>query len=1009
MIRYLLVFAIIPFFICSAKPVSAQPNQVEIIDESQGLSDNRIHSFFKDRQGYIWIGTANGLNRYDGRSFRIYSPANKMDYLSSEFINSITEDSKGNLWIATRGGLNILDARRDSVTIYKPGSNSASQDATVIPSAWIWDVDIAGDGSVWLAPDARDLASFDPVTKTFSYYPWMKFAREQVPQRSNPYFSIRKIIPKSDTEWWLGTNVGLYSFNRATEQFTYYGGENGGDVWLLEYDASAGRVYFAQEAGNLYSFSVPENKIRVWTKNQLNVLAATGFADASLAGGFLIPMKQTILRFSEGEEDPDVIPLNNVFEDADQFNNATQIFTDDQHIRWIGTDNGILKLDPKLNLFHFVRAHPDRSEWRINSVFYDRVSGNYFMASPFTHSLIIVNSKTNRREELSQIGGVPLLDCAAINECDETWLWILCRGNVFRYHRQTGGFSRFPIPESARHFLFVEMIQDAENNLWFATTDGGLLVYLDQEKRWWKPSAADHFYDREVTALCSDPQRAAVWIGTYDFGLFRYDLVKDTFAYYDSQPRDEHQLHSSLIFDLAKDRNGNIWVATNSGGLSRFTYGNETKPFWNYNLTSGLPENTILAVQCDEKNRLWLLTYKSLTCMSDTGKVIRKYPFDPGFGNSDFGVLTSMTPDGEILIPVKNGFIQFHPDRLEPEPYSFPVVIRNILVNGNEIDWDGEREFAFPYHQNNIEISFSALNYSRPAEISFEYKLEGADADWNDAGGLTSLKFPNLNHGEYKLLLRARDGEGFVSSNMASFSFCILPPIWQTPWFIALIVVFTGGLLYALYRFRLNKIIELQQVRNKIAADLHDDIGSTLSSIRMYSEMVKAQIPDSSVANQLLDKISSNARESVESMSDIVWMINPKNDRFVNLLNRMESYATEMCSGKNIELDFQKTPEADGLHIPMEARKNIYLIFKEAVNNAVKYSGANQLKIVVEQTDHRMKMEVTDNGNGFDVSKIRKGNGLENMIQRARSIRGDVKIDSAFNAGTRITFSSAIP
>jgi signal transduction histidine kinase len=178
----------------------------------------------------------------------------------------------------------------------------------------------------------------------------------------------------------------------------------------------------------------------------------------------------------------------------------------------------------------------------------------------------------------------------------------------------------------------------------------------------------------------------------------------------------------------------------------------------------------------------------------------------------------------------------------------------------------------------------------------------------------------------------------------------------------------------------------------------------------MYSEMVKTQLPDSSsAANLMLDKISSNARESVESMSDIVWMINPKNDLFSNLINRMEFYASEMCSGKNIALDFQKKEAEDAIKISMEARKNIYLIFKEAVNNAVKYSEASQLKILLEQTDHHIKMEVSDNGNGFDVSTIRKGNGLENMIQRAKGINGEVTIDSRSDEGTRIIFSSSIP
>jgi signal transduction histidine kinase len=288
--------------------------------------------------------------------------------------------------------------------------------------------------------------------------------------------------------------------------------------------------------------------------------------------------------------------------------------------------------------------------------------------------------------------------------------------------------------------------------------------------------------------------------------------------------------------------------------------------------------------------------------------------------------------------------------------------------------------------------------------------LEGADEGWNSIGGGTTLKFPNLSDGKYTLLLRARDGSGALSSNSASFAFCIEPPFWKSYWFLATVVCLTGILLYLIYRNRLNKVTELQKVRNKIAADLHDDIGSTLSSIRMYSEMVKSQIPGTSpAATHMLDKISSNARESVESMSDIVWMINPKNDSVANLIDRMELYATEMCSGKNMELDFQKGDAPDGMRIPMETRKDIYLIFKEAVNNSVKYSGASRLMVLLERTDHRIKLEVADNGSGFDVSAIRRGNGLENMMQRAKRIGGEVRIESSVESGTCITFSAGIP
>jgi ligand-binding sensor domain-containing protein len=500
---------------------TAQQNQMEVISELQGLSDNRIHSFYKDRQGFVWIGTANGLNRYDGQSFRIFSPAATHDVLSNEFINSITEDASGNLWIGTRGGLNMLNAQRDSLVVHRPGAIASGQNEKVIPSAWIWDAAIAADGKIWLASDGRDLTCFDPATSSFSYYPWLAFAKASMPERTNPYFSIRRIVAKSVNEWWLGTNAGLYSFNMATGAFSFYGGENGGDVGVLEYDSAAAMVYFAQESGSLYRFDLQANRLMRWTPGQLEVLAENQFTDASLLHGMYIPMKKYLVRFQRNGEMPEVILMKNLMESGDKYASARKVFTDDQHIKWIATDNGVLKFDPAVNLIHFVKVLEENSGGRVNAVFYDHASEKYFAASPFTNSLMLINARTQEREEIRQIDGVRLTDCAAVNEEDDTWLWILTRGNLFRYNRKTGQFSRFPAPADVKDFLFVEMVKDAEGDLWFATTNGGLFVYLTAEKRWWHPAEDENFYDRYVTSLCHDQKHGAVWVGTYDFGLFR--------------------------------------------------------------------------------------------------------------------------------------------------------------------------------------------------------------------------------------------------------------------------------------------------------------------------------------------------------------------------------------------------------------------------------------------------------------------------------------------------------
>jgi ligand-binding sensor domain-containing protein len=198
----------------------------EKISESEGLSDNRVTCFMKDKTGFMWIGTENGLNRYDGHQFRIYRPGQNKFTLSHEHINDIEQDHKGRLWIATWSGLNVLDVDQDSLYVFSPDNDIHKQKKTRIPSTLIWDTFIDKDRRVWIAADVRDLSYYDQDKDEFVTYPWMNFVRSNLPSSTiNPYSSIQKIIPKSDHEIWLGTTRGLFSFDMTTSTFRFHGGD----------------------------------------------------------------------------------------------------------------------------------------------------------------------------------------------------------------------------------------------------------------------------------------------------------------------------------------------------------------------------------------------------------------------------------------------------------------------------------------------------------------------------------------------------------------------------------------------------------------------------------------------------------------------------------------------------------------------------------------------------------------------------------------------------------------
>jgi signal transduction histidine kinase len=243
-----------------------------------------------------------------------------------------------------------------------------------------------------------------------------------------------------------------------------------------------------------------------------------------------------------------------------------------------------------------------------------------------------------------------------------------------------------------------------------------------------------------------------------------------------------------------------------------------------------------------------------------------------------------------------------------------------------------------------------------------------------------------------------------VWSKETILSFKVLPPFWRTWWFIGILIIAIAASLYIIYRYRLTKALELEKIRTRIATDLHDDIGATLSSISFYSEAVKQKakekIPE---AASILDKMGETSRSMVSSMSDIVWAINPNNDGMEKMLYRMQSHAAELCGIKNVTLLVDADEKIHHLKPQLEQRKNIYLIFKEALNNALKYADCAGIWLTLKYNNNLFSMQLKDDGKGFDTNKEFMGNGLMNMQRRAAEIDGTFTVVSEVNKGTIVT------
>jgi signal transduction histidine kinase len=256
-----------------------------------------------------------------------------------------------------------------------------------------------------------------------------------------------------------------------------------------------------------------------------------------------------------------------------------------------------------------------------------------------------------------------------------------------------------------------------------------------------------------------------------------------------------------------------------------------------------------------------------------------------------------------------------------------------------------------------------------------------------------------LNPGKYIFRVRATNNDGVWSPQEASLVIIITPPFWQTWWFRTIIALAAIALVYGIYRYRLQQVLRFQNIRNRIASDLHDDIGSTLNSISVYSEVARND-PDK--RNYSLNMIGESSRKVIDAMSDIVWTINPDNDSFEKIILRMRSFAYNLFRAKNIEFNFRADESLNHLKLSLEKRRNFYLIFKETINNLIKYSKAKRVQISLVHNSHSVILLIRDDGIGFNASQNFNGNGLANIRKRAKEMNAQIDIESGEGFGTSV-------
>lgn len=976
----------------------------EHLSVQDGLSDNSVLSIIQDKEGFMWFGTEAGLNKYDGYTFTVFNPDPKYpnSTLKDNYINDIHEDGKGRLWIGGYG-LHQLDKRTGKVSAYLADTSKLiylNVNCTVYEDK---------EGILWTSAGGG-LNRFDPATKRFISYTSPKLV---------PNYGV---VEDGTGKIWMGSDVGLYQFDRKTATFKSFPLASKSNPHLPI------MAVLLDKEELLWVGTSQEGLFRIDTKRklayaehynpegQINKIVNRNGIFEDRSGYIWIATTEGLQRVDKKANQVTTFRVNTHKPGSLSSNNVLSIYQDKIGTLWVGTDNGINKAPAYVKPFSARQitysAQLVRHSENIVKTLLEDKAGIVWLGT--VKGLYKFNSRNNL------INYVPFasnhfddhrFDVVNKSLSNEIWvihedykgrLWVGTATGLYLLNRTTGKFTHFPckIPihsmdeDSFRKLWIPGGIQQSGNAVMAVFDLQNLAFSYTQYALNDLTGIKDMYLNGIMVSRTGD-----IWVATKAWGISRMNRETGKFTHYlPGTNLSDSTVDDRDVWCLYEDKKGIIWAGTNQGGLNRLDP--TTGKFSHFTTHEGLPSNYVLSIAEDETGNLWLGTDKGLSCFNLKTKSFRNFNISDGLPDNEFMPGAVYRSKEKLLFGTSNGFIFFNPDSIKENNIIPPIYLTNLKVlEKNRVIPDSLLEL--PHNENFLAFEFVALNYDVPEKNKYAYRLVGLDKDWIYSANRRYASYPGLAPGKYTFSVKASNNDGIWNEKGTSLTIVIRPPWWKTWWAYLLWAVIILALLYSIYYIRISRLKELLQVRNKIAHDLHDDVGSTLSSISIMSEMAKRTVPGSS--SVLLEKIGNDAQLMQESMSDIVWAINPKNDRFENILQRMKIFSSEMLEARNIELTFSADETLNDVKLSMNARKDLYFIFKEAVTNIAKYTVCKNATVKISLRDKTVDLLVEDDGHGFDPThQTLGGNGLYNMQKRAKDLKGALKIDSQKDRGTTV-------
>ncbi len=1001
---YLLMALILLGYTCYAQ----NPSQIDILTIDHGLPFRTITCIAQDKNENMWFGTEVGLMRYDGTNFKVYnSDKNNPFYIQDEQIGGQIEidHSKNILWFIANSKLYNLDLSTDKVTAFNSTHHIKGSVIHLLKSI---------DGSIWIKTD-------DYFTKKTGE------AKHYLQKLNNGKFEVMAAIPRiqngdsrliEDKKGHIILSVaqGTLKFNAKGDLLNTY---KLSTFKVHGYDSNFTASFF--DCNNVHYF-LPQKELGIFTLNEANLSSKHIFKN-DLQFYDAIQDHQDNIWFA-GYTKLYRMDADGVFTDYTaqlksqfEYSRINSFFKDANNLIWVGTDNGLFKIRIGDGLFNPLFSSKNKGWGNTMRGIFEDDKGTIFAKCESQNKLYY--KTTEGKIDTLQLD----LDKSTLKDAQFVSIFYVLdndKKSVFTFGQtlmninlQNGKTKSYDDYKSSVTYRGQNPIIKLKNGKLLFGQSLTRLVLFDPETE----TSIMLFGNKKIEIDFADfrffkesKTDGIIWIGTRNDGVLKINLNGSLEKVYSNTTQPSISRNYLLVVD--EDPEGNVWLGTYGGGLNRISADGKTVKI--YNKLQGLSDNTVAGILFDDQHNMWLSTYNGLSYFNKTSEVFQNFYAEDGLSHYEFNY-TSFFKDskGNFYFGGMNGLNTFKPNEVLKQ--SKPPKMRFTEISG----YNGRTasDFKIDFNQNELstvqispydqyfEINWTMPSYFQNTKNTYSTKLEGFEAKWFYRGHTPNIRYNKLPAGDYVLKVQGRDSRGVASASILSIPITVHQIFYKTWWFIGLMVLVLIGLMYAIFKYRLQQALALERLRTKISSDLHDDVGSLLSGLAMQTELMEISASDADKSK--LQKIAGISRNAISQMRDLVWSIDSRRGTTNDLTERMKELGEELLLPKGITFQVDSTSvKFPNRKLAAQVKQHIFLIYKEAITNILRHSDADAVTIAIQNYNKGCELIIKDNGSKKECHKS-TGMGLSNMQLRAKTMGASVtfKKEEGFSIHLNLPFN----